>query len=232
MRVRIATIFPASSRKRCSTTWKTSPGGGSPAAVTFSTLSLPIGSAGGLPGCLGNSFSQFASRGGFDTALCQRAGVRDLAHSDERAVIEGGTLLGDGQRFFHCIHAQHEITANGFLGLGKWPVGDDPALLAGNDLACGFERVAAFTFAFLRQAFEPIPPLTHDGLDLLRGKAFVPINSAEKQQVMIGCFVFFVITHMIFSFLLSVLPVQRYDERPLPFRTIIFCQGSTLDGPV
>lgn len=52
------------------------------------------------------------------------AAIRDRADFDDHAVSETGTLAGNFRRFFQIVRQDEEVSADGFLGLGKRTIDD------------------------------------------------------------------------------------------------------------
>src|SRR5215208_3207433 len=85
----------------------------------------------------------------FGKALPDHAHVGHRPNFDNGAVFEARTHPRDFQGFVLVCDLQVKIAADGFLRLGEWTVGYSSPLLARNEFALAFQRMAARASSFL-----------------------------------------------------------------------------------
>src|SRR5216684_5304699 len=121
-----------------------------------------------FPGCASGPRACAPTRGGSRApAARSHAHLADGAHFDRAVGLEDGAAARQLGGVVEALRADEEVAADQVLRLGVRPVGDQ-LLLAGEHLAADLQRLARLEVAGLGELLDPVAPLLHLLLHLLR----------------------------------------------------------------
>src|SRR5260221_9381915 len=152
--VKVATILPASCRKRCSTTWEISAGGG----ATSMTSALLTGCA---LGCRYFSSDCVSKHAILAQSLSHGTIRGDRAHLDFAAVFQCRTIFGNGNCLVESGHLEQKISANGLFGFRERAIGYDTSFLTRYNFTSGIQLLGSLELALIGDPFKPRLHMIH-----------------------------------------------------------------------